>query len=40
MTYQVRREIGNTQEVITLQKENDTIRIIGYRIDFDIVPQK
>lgn len=40
MTYQVKREIGNTQEVITLQKENDTVKIIGYRIDFDIVPQK
>ena len=40
MTYWVRRETGNTQEVITLQKENDTIKIIGYRIDFDIIPQK
>jgi len=40
MTYQVKRETGKTQEVITLQKENDTIRIIGYRIDFDIVSQK
>jgi len=40
MTYQVTREKGSTQEVITLQKENDSIKIIGYRIDFDFVPPK
>jgi len=36
LTNLVKRDSGQTQEVITLQKENDTIKIVGYRIDLDI----
>lgn len=34
MTYLVKRTHGSTKEVITLQKERDTIKIIGYRVNF------
>ncbi|SMC37844.1 hypothetical protein SAMN02787074_0757 [Chryseobacterium sp. YR221] len=40
LTYDVNRNYGKTKEIISLKKENDTIKITGYRIDFDIVPNK
>lgn len=40
LTYQIKRDSGNTREVINLEKEKDSIKIMGYRIDFDIVPKK
>lgn len=40
LTYDVNRNYGKTKEIISLKKEKDTIKITGYRIDFDIVPNK
>ena len=36
MTYYVKRDSINTQEIFSLQKENDSIKIVGYKIDLDI----
>lgn len=40
LTYDVTRNISNTKEFFLMQKENDTIKIIKSRIDFDILPKK
>lgn len=33
LLYKIHRNIKNTQEKITLQKDNDTIKIVGYNVD-------
>ncbi|NIF05275.1 hypothetical protein F3J23_07445 [Chryseobacterium sp. Tr-659] len=40
LTYDVTRNISNTKEFFLMQKENDTIKIIKSRIDFDIIQKK
>lgn len=40
LTYDVTRDISNTKEVFLMQKQNDTIKIIKYRIDFDLLQKK
>jgi hypothetical protein len=40
LSYNVTRDSTRTKEFFKLQKENDTIKIISYRLDFDIVPNK
>lgn len=40
LSYLVTRDSTQTKEYFRMQKENDTIKIISYRVDFDIVPKK
>lgn len=37
LRYYVKREIKNTLETFTLEKENDIIKIIGYNGNYDIL---
>jgi hypothetical protein len=34
------RDSTQTKEYFRLQKENDTVKVISYRLDFDIIPKK
>lgn len=34
-TYKVKRNLKNTREIISLQKEGDSIKIVGYSINLD-----
>lgn len=36
LVYYVKRDSINTQEIFSLQKENDTIKIVGYKINLDV----
>ena len=38
LSYKVTRDSTHTKEYFRLQKENDVIKIISYRVDFDIIP--
>ncbi|UMQ41171.1 hypothetical protein MKS83_17430 [Chryseobacterium sp. Y16C] len=40
LSYLVTRDSTQTKEYFRLQKENNSIKIISYRLDFDIVPKK
>ncbi|WP_261511407.1 hypothetical protein [Chryseobacterium paludis] len=40
LSYLVTRNSTQTKEYFRLQKENDSIKIISYRLDFDIIPKK
>ncbi|CAD7807221.1 hypothetical protein CHRY9390_01628 [Chryseobacterium aquaeductus] len=40
LSYLVTRDSIQTKEHFKMQKENDTIKIIAYRLDFDVVPKK
>ncbi|NML71923.1 hypothetical protein HHL23_19285 [Chryseobacterium sp. RP-3-3] len=40
LSYLVTRDSTQTKEYFRLQKENDSIKIISYRLDFDIIPKK
>ncbi|KUJ50004.1 hypothetical protein [Chryseobacterium sp. JAH] len=40
LSYLVTRDSTQTKEYFRMQKENDTIKIISYRVDFDIVSKK
>lgn len=40
LSYLVTRDSTQTKEHFKMQKENDTIKIIAYRLDFDVVPKK
>ncbi|CAH0224264.1 hypothetical protein [Chryseobacterium sp. Bi04] len=40
LSYLVTRDSTQTKEYFRLQKENDTVKIISYRLDFDIIPKK
>lgn len=39
LPYLVTRKSIQTKEHFKMQKENDTIKIIAYRLDFDVVPK-
>lgn len=39
LSYIVRRDSTQTKEYFKLQKEKDSIKIISYRLDFDIIPK-
>ncbi|WP_223609612.1 hypothetical protein [Chryseobacterium sp. OSA05B] len=36
LVYYAKRDSINTQEIFSLQKENDTIKIVGYKINLDV----
>ncbi|KMQ59626.1 hypothetical protein ACM40_15955 [Chryseobacterium sp. BLS98] len=36
LVYYIKRDSINTQEIFSLQKENDTIKIVGYKINLDV----
>lgn len=36
LTYYIERDSINTQEIFSLQKEYDTIKIVGYKINLDV----
>lgn len=38
LVYKVNRNIKNTKEKITLKKENDSVKILGYNIEFKKMP--
>ncbi|MBO9693588.1 hypothetical protein [Chryseobacterium sp.] len=40
LSYVVTRDSTQTKEYFRLQKEKDSIKIISYRLDFDIIPKK
>lgn len=40
LTYNVQRDTVQTQETFSLQKENNKIKIIGYKINYDIYQNK
>ncbi|KAB1230979.1 hypothetical protein [Chryseobacterium viscerum] len=40
LSYIVTRDSTQTKEYFKMQKENDSIKIINYRLDFDMVPKK
>jgi len=40
LSYIVTRDSAQTKEYFRLQKENDTIKIISYRLDFDLTEKK
>jgi hypothetical protein len=40
LTYEVDRDFSHTQETFIMQKENDTIKIEKYKINFDILQNK
>ncbi|RMZ60822.1 hypothetical protein D1632_02260 [Chryseobacterium nematophagum] len=40
LSYIVTRDSTQTKEYFRMQKENDTIKIISYRVDFDLVQKK
>ncbi|OCK51672.1 hypothetical protein BA768_02865 [Chryseobacterium sp. CBo1] len=40
LSYLVTRDSTQTKEYFRMQKENDTIKIISYRVDFDIIQKK
>ncbi|HCN48560.1 MAG TPA: hypothetical protein DIT10_05625 [Chryseobacterium sp.] len=40
LSYLVTRNSTQTKEYFRLQKENDSIKIISYRLDFDIIQKK
>jgi len=40
LSYLVTRDSTQTKEYFRLQKEKDSIKIISYRLDFDIIPKK
>lgn len=37
LTYDVKRSIGKTQETFSMRKENGTIKIVGYRVNHDLL---
>lgn len=40
LSYLITRDSTQTKEYFRMQKENDTIKIISYRVDFDLVQKK
>lgn len=40
LSYIVTRDSTQTKEYFKMQKKNDSIKIINYRLDFDMVPKK
>lgn len=40
LSYLVTRDSTQTKEYFRLQKEKDSIKIISYRLDFDLIPKK
>ncbi|MET3538507.1 hypothetical protein [Chryseobacterium limigenitum] len=39
LTYDVKRDMGKTEETFSMQKENGDIKIVGYRINQDLLDQ-
>lgn len=40
LTYDVKRDSTKMQEVFSMEKENDSIKIVGYRVNYDFLLDK